>query len=87
MSEYLKSDLFIGTLNQLSTGSIQKNFGPTHLDQMSLITPGHNGFKSFNRRVEAHTKKIISNKEENQKLAEIRDRLLPMFLNVQITVK
>ena len=87
MSEYLKSDYFLGRLNQMATGSIQKNFGPTHLDQMQDVIPEGYLLCKFSSILKPLVKKQLLSNSENDKLFKLRDWLLPMLMNGQVTVK
>ncbi len=83
---YLKSQYFLGKLTQLATGSIQKNFGPTHLNEIKDCIPPDATFTEFQKVASPILSKQLINKSENQKLAELRDWLLPMLMNGQVTV-
>lgn len=87
MSMFLKSGFFIGQLNQLATGSIQKNFGPTHLDAIRDCIPSESIFEKFHQTIHPIIKKQILNRSENDSLKELRDWLLPMLMNGQIKIK
>lgn len=84
---YLKSEYFLNNLNKMATGSIQKNFGPTHLEQIVEVFPIEDVLNTFNKILKSIVKKLISNKEQNQELANLRDWLLPMLMNGQVRVK
>ena len=84
---YLQSETFIGYLNQLATGSIQKNFGPTHLAQIFETFPSEELMIEFSKRTDPIVKKLVSLRSENDNLKNLRDWLLPMLMNGQVTVK
>ncbi|RUM56073.1 MAG: restriction endonuclease subunit S [Marinomonas sp.] len=84
---YLQSQTFIGYLNQLATGSIQKNFGPTHLAQIFETFPSENLIIEFSKLTGPILKKIISLRSETDELIKLRDWLLPILMNGQVTVK
>lgn len=83
---YLKSESFIKSLYKFSTGSIQKNIGPTHLNQMIEVFADDTTIQKFNELVQPMITKSNKLKDENQKLAQLRDWLLPMLMNGQVTV-
>ena len=58
-----------------------------HLKQSRIANPPVNICNSFNKEVEMLYKKIISNDEQNKELASLRDFLLPMLMNGQISIK
>ncbi len=84
---YLKSEYFLNNLNKMATGSIQKNFGPTHLEQIKDVFPDDNTLKRFHNKLQAIIRQLIVNKEQNQELAKLRDWLLPMLMNGQVRVE
>lgn len=51
------------------------------------VIPDENVVKKFNKIVESIHKKKHANLTENHRLAELRDWLLPMLMNGQVTVK
>ena len=84
---YLKSDVFVNNLYKYATGSIQKNFGPTHLDQMAELFPSDEIFNQFNEKSSPIISKINILRDENQTLAQLRDFLLPMLMNGQVVIR
>lgn len=84
---YLKSGLFLGVLNQMATGSIQKNFGPTHLDRMKLVIPSENIIATFHSYSSSLLAKQQVLRSENNQLAKMRDWILPILMNGQVKIK
>lgn len=56
------------------------------LKSANVILPLEEQSKLFNDKVEFFYKKILVNQKQNQELAQLRDWLLPMLMNGQVTV-
>ena len=84
MYNYLISKEFIDLLNAMACGSVQKNFGPTHLKQIKLKYPSREVLKAFSELVFPMIERIQKSKEENRTLEQLRDTLLPKLMNGEI---
>ncbi len=84
---FLSSDYVKVFTKNSSTGSIHKGIRHNTLKRCNIIIPPKIFIQIFSNKVGVILKKIDLYKQENQKLAEIRDFLLPMLMNGQITVK
>ena len=73
-------------LEHLSNGSSQQNLSPIQAVSFYFAVPSSCILRMFNLRIDAIYKKVLQNKQENIRLANIRDFLLPMLMNGQITV-
>ena len=85
---YLKfalSDLYQYLIN-LSTGSARDNLSQDLVKDLIFVIPPNNFIKQFNEIVNPSIEKIVSSIQENQKLTELRDWLLPMLMNGQVKV-
>ncbi|MGV8963352.1 MAG: restriction endonuclease subunit S [Candidatus Saccharimonadaceae bacterium] len=71
-------------INSVGTtfGSITKD----GLHSLMLCYPGINVLRQFEEIVSAFDSKIFINSQQNQELASLRDWLLPMLMNGQVTV-
>jgi len=76
----------IRSLTNGSRGSIVKFITKGDIEDITLVLPKTDFFDEYNQ-LNIITKKIELNLLENQKLAELRDWLLPMLMNGQVTVK
>jgi len=83
---YLISTEFYHNLTTLGGGSVQINFGPTHLKQIKMIKPTKEVRSKYHKIVFPLIKSIISNKEEITKLTKLRDTLLPKLMSGEIDV-
>jgi type I restriction enzyme, S subunit len=64
-------------------GSITKD----DLYSLKLIYPSENILNEYDKKIAVFNNKIFNNHKQNQKLAELRDWLLPMLMNGQVKVK
>ena len=69
-----------------ATGSIIKGITKDDLIESKCLIPTDNLIDSFHKLIRPKFDKIRINKKENQKLAELRDWLLPMLMNGQVKV-
>jgi len=73
-------------LEKIATGSSQKNLSPVGAVEDFFLFPPENVLKKFNAVISDSINKTILNIQENQKLTELRDWLLPMLMNGQVKV-
>ena len=64
-------------------GSITKD----DLFSLRLVFPTVEILMEYDKKIAVLNKTILNNHRQNQKLAELRDWLLPMLMNGQVTVK
>lgn len=86
MYQYLKSKSFERELLTLASGSVQLNFGPTHLKQIEMILPDKNVLNIFKMSTQGGYNQIIENKEQIQTLTKLRDTLLPKLMSGELKV-
>jgi type I restriction enzyme S subunit len=85
---YLKfglEDLYNYLVN-LSSGSARDNLSQDKIRNLYFAIPKQEIIKEFHKTVNPMMEKILINLKENQKLVELRDWLLPMLMNGQVTV-
>lgn len=70
-----------------STGTSQPYVTLGTLRDIPITVPSKKVFDDFNTKVKPIHKLLYENATENQKLVELRDWLLPMLMNGQVTVK
>lgn len=78
-------DLYKHLIN-LSTGSARDNLSQDIIRDLKFIIAKEDLFIKFNQIVNPIINKISNNLKENQQLASLRDWLLPMLMNGQVTV-
>ncbi len=70
----------------IKTGSIQMKINQENLKKHKVLIPTTELMDKFSIKTISIRKQLINNIEQNQKLAELRDWLLPMLMNGQVTV-
>ena len=74
-------------LKRVSNGSAQQNLSPNDIIKGNCLIPNLNVIEKFNRLHQPIYIKRHLASLNNQKLTELRDWLLPMLMNGQVTVK
>jgi type I restriction enzyme S subunit len=69
-----------------SSGSTFSNMNKGEFSSIKTIKPPKKVLVSFSNKSGASINKILKNQIENQKLSELRDWLLPMLMNGQVSV-
>lgn len=69
-----------------SSGSVFDSIVSNDIELTNLAIPTEDVIEKFAAVVEPAFEKIANNTEENQQLAQLRDWLLPMLMNGQVTV-
>ncbi len=72
---------------QQARGSAQPHVYPKDLEALKFVIPPDNIITNFGKIVIPGNKKVSNNLKENQELASLRDWLLPMLMNGQVTIK
>lgn len=81
-----KSGFFRSTMESIATGTSQKNLSP--IDTGEIFIPHCTAVvESYSCVTNTIIQSIVSNLEENLELTKLRDWLLPMLMNGQVTVK
>lgn len=79
-----RDERIISTIHKYATGSILLH-ASSSIDHLK-IPMKENVYIKFQEIVKPIFEKMVNNKHENQKLAELRDWLLPMLMNGQVVV-
>ena len=75
-------------IEQLGVGSTgQTELSRDNLGKLKMILPPDVLQIAFKKIIEPQFQKTANNEKENQKLAELRDWLLPMLMNGQVKIK
>ena len=69
-----------------SSGSVFDSIVSNDIEQTNLAIPEGATMEKFSAIVEPAFEKIAANTKENQQLAQLRDWLLPLLMNGQVTV-
>lgn len=71
----------------LAKGAAQPNISNEQINNIQLILPKADIIKSYNKIFESYYLKNLLNQQQNQQLTQLRDWLLPMLMNGQVSVK
>ena len=87
MYSYLQSPTFLNQLNFMASGSVQKNFGPTHLKQIRIQVPSKDKIDRFETTSSSWWHAIQKNREKIDNLTRQRDTLLPKLMSGEVRVQ
>ncbi len=82
----MKQDFFRLKVFQIAGGAAQPNISGEQLDELPLLYPSDNLIEIYNNKTISIYKRIANNIKQNQQLTSLRDWLLPMLMNGQVTV-
>lgn len=80
---YLQHFKMIAELRKTTMGHITQD----HLKQSRISIPTKKLIGNLHAKIDPILNKIVSSKEESLKLMQLRDWLLPMLMNGQVTIK
>lgn len=80
--KYLEHFKMLAELRKTTMGHITKD----HLVSSRICLPPEGKIKKLELKLEPILAKIVSNNQQNQKLVKLRDWLLPMLMNGQVTI-
>lgn len=83
----LQSEYFQTEIVALAAASVQMNFGPMHLRQISILRPPYSILKCFERVARPVLRKSLHLRKESRTLAALRDTLLPRPISGEQRVK
>ena len=69
-----------------ATGSVQRNFGPTHLKEIEMIVPKKEIMNLFGEILHPLLRKRILNLDQNDILIGLRDTLLPKLISGELKI-
>jgi type I restriction enzyme S subunit len=84
---FLQSVYFLGEMQALASGSVQLNFGPMHLRQISVIQPSEKVLYEFECAAQPLLRKSLTLRKQSRTLAALRDALLPKLISGELRVK
>lgn len=84
--QYLNSRLFQEHLESAASGSVQANFGPTHLKQMTLSKPPQDVLDKYLLQADPIYNKLRVNQAQIKTLEKLRDNLLPKLMSGEVRV-
>lgn len=86
-NEFLYQALRHSGIKNIASGSVQGQITRTNVSPLKIIIPEKKIIDKFSNIAKNLVSKKLLINEENQKLAELRDFLLPMLMNGQIVVE
>lgn len=87
VNTFLQTDWFKAYIKKQCLGTSINNLTTKHILNCNVVVPDSETLRLFEKTVEPLYKKIAINTVENKRLKELRDWLLPMLMNGQVTVK
>lgn len=81
---YINAPEFLYKIESMASGSVQKNFGPMHLNQIKMICPNFELMEYFDNLTKPLFEKLIANRRHIENLVELRDALIPRLVSGQI---
>lgn len=84
---YTQSNFMFDTIKNECLGTNINNLNNSLVNGFQIVIPNKNQIEKFNKIVSSIYKEIANIQEQNQKLAKLRDWLLPMLMNGQVKVK
>lgn len=82
----LNMDYFRDAIYALSTGAAQPNISNEQINNINLLLPNEILIQKFNQNLKSNYSLILNNQYENHQLTQLRDFLLPMLMNGQVSV-
>ena len=86
-NEYLYQMLKCINIKRIVTGSGQPQITRANLAPIQILKPHQGLLLKYSVLVASNVTERLRNELENQKLAELRDFLLPMLMNGQVSIK
>lgn len=83
---YLTSKEFANRQKEMASGSVQVNFGPTHLKKILMVVPSNEVLDKYNRVARPIINMMIRNRKEKQRLFELKALLLNKLVKGDIDV-
>lgn len=83
---YMTSKEFLNRQKEMACGSVQANFGPTHLNKMEIHEPPLELRKEYHNNIFPLIQQMICLRRENDILTKTRDSLLPRLMSGELDV-
>ena len=84
--DYIKNTLLVNNLDKVISGSAQPQITRTNFAPLKVILPSEALLKLYSDIVNSMFNKRINQIQQNAKLTQLRDFLLPMLMNGQVSV-
>ena len=86
LANYLHSEYFIKCIRQFASGTGINNLTNEHFSKTIFSFPPNKIISDFNMKVEKIYQQLGIFEQENMKLISLRDSLLPLLMNGQVTL-
>lgn len=86
IATYIKSKYFEKTKNQLAHGATQQAINNTDLKGIKIVIPNDSVLNQFHKKTKKIYGLISQKKMENVELSSIKNFLLPLLMNGQVTI-
>ena len=86
LAGFISSDIFEVTKDKISHGATMQGIGNDDLKFIKIIIPDEKTLSAYGSLTRDLYKKMDIHRQENKRLAELRDWLLPMLMNGQVKV-
>lgn len=87
INTFFQSNWFSNYIKNQCLGTNINNLTNTHVSMCEIINPAPDVVALFEKKVMPIYSKLASNTQENKQLVKLRDWLLPLLMNGQVTVK
>ena len=84
--DFIKNILLVNNLDKVVSGSAQPQITRTNFAPLKVITPNESLLKLYSDIINPMFNKRINRIQQNAKLTQLRDFLLPMLMNGQVSV-
>ena len=84
---YLQSPYLKATIKNECLGTNINNLNGSLVNNFKIVNPDSNTLEKFNKKIESIYENIANTQKQNQELAQLRDWLLPMLMNGQVSAK
>lgn len=84
--DFIKNTLLVNNLDKVVSGSAQPQITRTNFAPLKVITPNESLLKLYSDIINPMFNKRINRIQQNAKLTQLRDFLLPMLMNGQVSV-
>ena len=85
--DFIKNTLLVNNLDKVVSGSAQPQITRTNFAPLKVITPNESLLKLYSDIINPMFNKRINRIQQNTKLTQLRDFLLPMLMNGQVSVE
>ncbi|RIM60500.1 restriction endonuclease subunit S [Staphylococcus arlettae] len=83
---FFKSTIGKNLINSITSGSVQMKFNKTDLRNSFIILPNKNDMDNLIEIIKKHINLIENKKNENMKLTQLRDTLLPKLMSGELEI-